>query len=116
MKPSVLMPPKEIQPLRLYILASKSSISFVLVQNNDKGNEQAIYYLSRTLKDIESRYSLIEKVCLALYFACTKYRHYMIGNTVFMVSKANVLKYMLTRFMVIGRIGKWAVALREFTL
>lgn len=40
----------------------------------------------------------------------------MIRNIVFVVSKADVIKYMLTRPIVTRRIGKWAVALAKFSL
>lgn len=63
--------------------------------------------LNNDLKnEIETKYSLIEKVCLALYFASTKLRLYMIGNIVFVMSKADVPKYMLIRQIISRRIGK----------
>lgn len=93
--PSVLMPLRENHPLHIYLSVSKGSIGCV-----SKKNEEEIYNLSRTLKEIETRYSPIKKVCLALYFACTKLKHYMIGNIVFVVSKDDVIKYMLTRLII----------------
>jgi len=41
----------------------------LLVEKNDKGFEQAIYYLSITLIGAESLYNPVEKECLALVFA-----------------------------------------------
>ena len=64
----VLISPKPNKPLKLYISASKDSIGSLLVHNDEKNVEQAIYYLSRTLTDVEKRYASIEKLCLALYF------------------------------------------------
>lgn len=113
------MPPKENHPLHLYLSISEGSIHcihYILAQNNDKVNEQVIYYLRRTFKDTKTRYFSIEKVSLAFYFSCMELRNYKIGNIVFVVSKANVLKYMLTRPVIPRRIGKWVVALTKFTL
>ena len=41
------------------------------------------------------RYTQIEKSCLALYFACTKLRHYFIKSPVYVVSQTELMKYML---------------------
>ncbi|XP_021816121.1 uncharacterized protein LOC110758551 [Prunus avium] len=114
-QPPVLMPPKRGKPLRLYISASEGSIGCLLAQNNESGREQAVYYLSRTLNTAELNYSPIEKLCLALYFAATKLRHYMLPSVVQIISKTDLIKYMLTRPIIRGRIGKWTMALSEFT-
>ncbi|BFG20888.1 hypothetical protein CerSpe_071620 [Prunus speciosa] len=109
------MPPKRGKPLRLYISASEGSISCLLAQNNDSKREQAVHYLSRTLNAAELNYSAIEKLCLALYFTATKLCHYMLPSVVQIISKTDLIKYMLTRPIIRGRIGKWTMALSEFT-
>ncbi|XP_021826273.1 uncharacterized protein LOC110767132 [Prunus avium] len=114
-QPPVLMPPKRGKPLRLYILASEGSIGCLLAQNNESGREQAVHYLSRTLNTAELNYSPIEKLCLALYFAATELRHYMLPSVVQIISRTDLIKYMLTRPIIRGRIGKWTMALSEFT-
>ncbi|XP_073049441.1 uncharacterized protein [Primulina eburnea] len=114
--PLVLMPPRYGMPLKLYISAAHESIGCLLVQNNHEGNEQAIYYLSRFLTPVEVKYSVIEKLCLTLYHACTKLRHYLIQSRVFVVAKTDLIIYMLNRHILSGRIGKWSLALAEFTL
>ncbi|CAL2277578.1 unnamed protein product [Prunus armeniaca] len=111
----VLMPPRRGKPLRLYILALEGSIGCLLAQNNESEREQGVHYLSRTLNMAELNYSPIEKLCLALYFAATKLRHYMLPLVVQIISKTDLIKYMLTRPIIRGRIGKWTMALSEFT-
>ena len=86
-KPPVLMPPLRDRLLKLYLSATKESIGCLLAQNNAEGHEQAIYYLSRVLNSTEAGYTPIEKLCLALYFACTKLRHYFIKSQVYVVSQ-----------------------------
>ncbi|CAN6692803.1 unnamed protein product [Malus baccata var. baccata] len=66
--PPVLVPPQRGKPLKLYISASEKSIGSLLAQNNEGVKEQAIYYLSRILTEVETRYSPVERLCLALYF------------------------------------------------
>ncbi|CAL9029763.1 unnamed protein product, partial [Prunus brigantina] len=112
--PPVLSPPKRGRPLKLYISASEVSIGSLLVQDNKEGKEHAIYYLSRTLTEVERKYSAIERLCLALYFTAVKLVHYMLPYTIYIIAKTDLIKYMLTRPMLRGRIGKWTLALTEF--
>ena len=96
-KPTVLMPPLKGRPLKLYLSTAKESIGFLLTQNNAEGHEQVVYYLSRILNSTKTRYTPIEKLCLALYFAYMKLRHYMIKFQVYVVSQTNLMKYILSR-------------------
>ncbi|CAN6566577.1 unnamed protein product [Malus baccata var. baccata] len=70
--PPVLVPPQRGKPLKLYISALEKSIGSLLAQNNEGGKEQAVYYLSRILTEVETRYSPIERLCLALYFTAKR--------------------------------------------
>ena len=78
--------------LKLYLSTKNESIGCLLAQNNSKGHEQAIYYLSRVLNPSETRYTPIEKLCLALYFACTKLSHYFIMSQIYMVCQTELMK------------------------
>jgi len=54
----VLVPPKHEKPMKLYTATAENSIGSLLVQDNEKGQEHAIFYLSGVLKNIECRYFL----------------------------------------------------------
>ncbi|KAM2288393.1 hypothetical protein ACFXTI_029274 [Malus domestica] len=112
--PLVLVPPQIGKPLKLYISASDKSIGSLLAQNNESGKKQAVYYLSRILTEVEIRYSPVERLCLALYFTTNKLRHYMLLCHVHIIAKTDVIKYMLSKPMLTGKIGKWILALSEF--
>jgi membrane-bound ClpP family serine protease len=68
------------------------------------------------LNDAEARYTLIEKLCLCLYFSCNKCRHHLLSGLCTMVCQHNIIKYMLQRPILSGRLGKWAYALVEYDL
>ncbi|XP_061993451.1 uncharacterized protein LOC133711332 [Rosa rugosa] len=114
--PPVLVPPKPNQPLKLYISAAEASIGSLLAQNDEAGVGHAIFYLSRTLIDCETRYTSMEKLCLTLYFSACKLRHYMLSFTTCIIAQTDLVKYMLSRAILRGRIGKWVLALSEFSL
>ncbi|GLU07027.1 hypothetical protein SLE2022_240070 [Rubroshorea leprosula] len=115
-KPPVLVPPLRGKPLILYISTANESVGCLLAQENSKKQEQAVYYLSRSLSQTEVKYSSVEKLCLALFFAAIKLRHYLLYSEVYVISKTDVIKYMLSRPLLRGRIGKWVLALSEFNL
>ena len=66
----------------LYIAAQEKSLGALMAQENEKGKERALYYLSRTLNGAELNYSPIENMCLALFFSIDKLEHYMQAYTV----------------------------------
>ncbi len=66
--------------------------------------------------DAEKRYSAMEKLCLALYFAYTKLRYYMLPMEVSVICKTDLIKYMLSKPVPRSRIGQWMLALSEFSL
>ncbi|KAM1412220.1 hypothetical protein ACFX13_025297 [Malus domestica] len=81
----------------IYIAAQEGSIEALLVQENEDQKERAFYYISRTLTSAEFNYSLINKICLALVFAIQKLRHYMHAYTIHLVTKADPIKYVMSK-------------------
>ena len=113
--PPALKAPKRGDPFRLYVAAEDKVIGIVLTQETEE-KEYIITYLNRRLIDAETRYTFIEKLCLSLYYACTKLRHYLLSSTCIVTCQADVIKHMLQKPILSGRIGKWAYALVEYDL
>ena len=111
MIPPVLLPPIKNRLMKLYISATDLTIGSMSAQEDDNGVERAIYYLSRVLNDAETRYSSIEKLCLSLYFSCSKLKYYIKLIDVYVYSHFDVVKHMLLKPIMHSRIGKWALAL-----
>ncbi|TYK01744.1 uncharacterized protein E5676_scaffold775G00730 [Cucumis melo var. makuwa] len=55
-------------------------------------------------------------MCLALFFAIDKLRHYMQAFTVHLVAKADPIKYVLSRPIISGRLAKWAIILQQYDI
>jgi len=102
--------------MKLYITASDNTIGSVLAQEDENGVESAIYYLSRVLNDVETRYHPSEKLCICLYFSCIKLKQYIKPIDVYVYSHFDIIKHMLPKPILHSRVGKWALALTEYSL
>jgi hypothetical protein len=100
-------------PFWLYIAAKDAMIGVVLTQVTE-GKKHIITYLSRRLIDTKTSYSFIENLCLSLFYACSKLRHYLLSSTCVVACQADVIRHMLQQPILSGRIGKWAYALIEY--
>ena len=110
-----MAPPRHSKPMKLYISISETTIGSMLALDDEHGVESVVYYLSRTLVDAETRYSLIEKLCLALYFSYTKLKYYLIPCEV-SISQFNVIRYIFSFSMLHNQVRKWMLAFTEFSL
>ncbi|KAK4385668.1 hypothetical protein Sango_2690800 [Sesamum angolense] len=116
MKPPVLVAPVPGRPLILYVVAQEHSVEILLAQKNDKGKENALYYLSRTMTPNELKYSPIEKLCLALIFSIQKLKHYFQSHSIHLVSKANPLKYDMAKPVLSDKLARWYLQLQQFEI
>jgi hypothetical protein len=101
----VLKVPQAGVLFRLYIAAEDKVIIVVLTQET-KGKDHVVTYLRRRLVDAETRYIFLKKLCLCLFYACTKCRCYLLSNHCTVSGQTNVIKYMLHNPIMSGRIGK----------
>ena len=76
-EPPVLVPPQQDRSFYVYLSVGDTSIASVLIQKHD-AQERVVFYLSRRMLDAETRYPEIEKLCLCLFFTCTKLRHILL--------------------------------------
>ena len=73
----ILVPPVLGRPLLLYMSVSNVVLGCMLAQLDDLGKERAIYYPIKRMLENETRYIMIEHLCLALVWATRRLRHYM---------------------------------------
>jgi ribonuclease HI len=97
------------------VAADTQTIGSALIQEFE-GKERVVAYLSRKLLDPKTRYSAAEKLCLSVYYSCTKFWHYLLNAECIVYSKFDVIKHMLSMSIMNGRIGKRISALSEFEL
>jgi hypothetical protein len=99
----------------VYLSVGDTFIASVVIQVH--GNkEKVVFYLSRRMLDAETRYPDIEKLCLCLFFTCTKLRHILLSAEIIIICKSDVIKHMLSAPVLKGQLGKWMFALSEFDI
>ncbi|XP_057789181.1 uncharacterized protein LOC131006011 [Salvia miltiorrhiza] len=89
-------------------------VSAVLVRE-EEGKQSPIYYVSKSLLDVETRYSQLEKLALALVHAARKLRPYFQCHPI-VVTTTYPLKAILHKPKLSGRLTKWAVELSEYDI
>jgi hypothetical protein len=79
-----LCPPEPKSPLLLYLSASNSAVSVVLVQEKEEGKLKQIpvYFASEALSGSKLFYSELEKIAYAVVMVARKLRHYFEGHRI----------------------------------
>jgi hypothetical protein len=114
-RPPMLVRPQQDRSFYIYLSVGDISIASVVVQVCDD-KEKVVFYLSRRMLDMETRYHEIEKLCLCLLFTCTKLWHILLSAKIIVICKSDIIKHMLSAPMLKGRLGKWMFALSEFDI
>jgi hypothetical protein len=115
---TTLTPPLSGTPLLLYVATSHAAISAALVQEKDDGQARKqvlVYFIFEVLSASKKNYTELEKVLYAVLMASKKLRHYFQAYHI-IVPSSQPLKDIMRNREAIGRVGKWAAELNEFTL
>ena len=113
MQAPMLMAPEPGEDLFMYLSVSEHAVNAVLLR--DQGVQQPVYYISKTLVDVEVRYLPLEKLVLALVHATRKLPHYFWAHTVFVMTEYP-LQSLLKRSDFTGKIAKWRTQLGSFDI
>ncbi|KAG7588706.1 Ribonuclease H-like superfamily [Arabidopsis suecica] len=112
--PPVLSKPEVDEKLYLYVSVSKHAVSGVLVREN-RGEQKPIYYISKSMTDPETRYTMMEKLALAVVTSARKLRPYFQSHPIEVLTN-QPLRTILHSPNQSGRLAKWAVELSEYDI
>ena len=102
---------------REYILqtdASDRGVGAVLSQLDNEGNEHPIAYFSRKLLPRETRYSTVEKECLAIKLATHAFRVYLLGREFVIQTDHRALEWLHRLKDNNARLTRWCLALQPY--
>ncbi len=100
-------------PFLLQTDASDRGLGAVLAQVVG-GEERPVLYLSRKLSKRETRYSTVEKECLAIRWAVLTLRYYLLGREFTLCSDHAPLQWLHRMKDTNARITRWYLALQPF--
>ena len=93
------------RPLLLYLAANSYAIGALIAQEDGSDTKQLIYYISRALKDAETRYPRAERAYLAIVHTSQRLHHYFLAYEVWLMTKSHAIKALLQQPILSGRIS-----------
>ena len=102
-------------PFEVMCDASDLDVGAVLGQRAE-GKPYVVYYASKTLNEAQRNYTTTEKELLAVVYALDKFRAYLIGSDIIILTYHSAIKYLLTKQNAKARLIRWVLLLQEFNL
>ena len=85
-RPPIMFSPEVDEVLFAYIAVAPHTVSLVLIRV-DSGIQRPIYYVSKSLHEVEIHYLPLEKAILAVVHATRKLPHYFHAHTVVVLTQ-----------------------------
>ena len=101
------------EDLFMYLSVSDHAMSVVLLR--DQGVQKSVYYISKILVDVETRYLPLKKLVLALVHSTRKLPHYFQAHTIYVLTEYP-LQSLLKRSDFTSQIAKWGTRLGSFDI
>ena len=109
----ILLLPDLKKPFFVQTDASGVGLGAVLLQEQD-GLLYPCLYASKKLLDRETRYSVIERECLAIVWALQKFARYLLGRRFVLQTDHRPLQFLNSSRLLNARLARWALLLQEF--
>ncbi|GJR55836.1 reverse transcriptase domain-containing protein [Tanacetum coccineum] len=110
----MLIAPKEMEELIMYLAAANEAISAVLM-NEREGKKMTVYFVSRALRGPEINYTPMEKLVLALLSASRRLKRYLQAHTIVVITDQSI-KQLLSNSKITGRMLKWKFELEGYDI
>ena len=81
-EPPVLASPEAGETLFIYLAVSDVSVSVVLIKEGEDGRQRPVFFVRKSLADVETRYNHLEHAALALQIAAKKLRSYFQAHSI----------------------------------
>lgn len=103
----------------LYTDASPTAIGVILIQENDKGKRKIVACGSKTLTEVEKRYSQTQREALALVWGVEHFSYYLMGRKFIVRTDHQALKFIFKANpkeskRAMNRADGWALRLEPF--
>jgi hypothetical protein len=102
---------KEFQ---VHVDAYSNSLGAVLAQLGEGDIDHPLAFASRKISTAEINYTTTEREGLSMVYALQKFRHYLLGGHFKMFTDHSVLKYLVKKPILGGRICIWLTLFQEY--
>ena len=114
--PPLMRLPDFDRPFVLCTDASDTGLGAVLSQLDDDKVEHPVYYASRTLVNGEPNYTVTERECLAVRWACDLFRPYLLGRPFSVFTDHAALVWLARSRDTKSKLTRWVLELQEFDM
>lgn len=116
MEAPTLINPDYNKEFHIFSFASCDTLAAVLLQKYDEGTENPVAFFSKTLRDAELRYDIIENEAYALIKSLNAFQIYILHSKVISYVPSTSVKDVLAQLDFDGRRAKWIAKLIEFNI
>ena len=110
---AVLVHPDYSKPFIVMPDASIFAVGGVLAQLDSEGRERPISLRSKIkLNAAEQKYAVYELEALGVVYSVRKFRHYIEGTTIRLVTDHNALLWLFRQPILRGKLARWALDLQ----
>jgi hypothetical protein len=112
----VLESPDYLKYFIIFLFTSEHSIAAVLLQKNEEGFEQPIAFFSKSLRDAELKYDIMEKQAYAMVKALKAFKNYVFHSKIIAYIPTSSIKDILVQSDSDDKRGRWLTKIQEFDL
>ena len=113
-RPPIMSSPEANEVFFAYIAVAPHAVSFVLIRM-DNGIQRPVYYVSKSLQEVELHYLPLEKAILAVVQAIRKLSYYFQAHTIIILMQLP-LRSTLRSADYTRRVAKWGTILGVFDI
>lgn len=103
-------------PTEIHTDACKSGIAGMLMQKQSENTLRPVMYFSRVTSEEESMYHSYELETLAVVESLRRFRVYVVGKHVKVVTDCTAVRATLTKRDIIPRIARWWLAIQDYDI
>ena len=99
----------------MYLVVLDVSVSVALFKEDENKKQKPIFFVSKSLADVETRYNHLEQVASALRVATKKLRPYFQAHPIVVLTDLS-LRSTIHKLDLSGRMARWEIELSEFVI
>jgi hypothetical protein len=110
----ILVFPDCSREFHVHVDACSIALGEVLSQLGTGDIDHPLEFASRNLSTTNINYTTTERQGLAMVYALQKFRHYLLGGHFKMFTGQSLLKYLVNKLVLGGRICRWLLLFQEY--